>query len=448
MPPAATSEFTTFRTAFQERLNAAYPILIPRLEWTREQVLAHQRSRLRSLLRHVVATSPFHARRLAGIDLDSVDPTDLSAIPVMTKAQMMDELDDVFTDRELTRAEVEAALAATDGEPIVIRDRYMAYSTGGSSGVRGVFVLDLPALESFIGVITRGLVARLQAMGAQPRGGLPMAMIGARCAVHPTGSAQSLCVGGALPFRFLTVAVTDPLPDMVSALNEMRPAALFGYPTMLARLAEEHRAGRLHVKPAFVSSTSETLTPSLRAAIGGFGAPVINTFASTEGLVGASMPDDDVVRFAEDGCIVEIEEDRVLVTNLENRVQPLIRYELNDQLTEVSREGMLRARVHGRCDDLLRYGDLDVHPVVIRSELVRTPEVLDYQVRQTADGIDVAVLPARELDEEDLRVRLEDALETAGLDQPSVAVRVVANLDRDARTGKLARFLAVPPAAR
>jgi phenylacetate-coenzyme A ligase PaaK-like adenylate-forming protein len=269
-----------------------------------------------------------------------------------------------------------------------------------------------------------------------------MAMIGAGCAVHPTGSAQPLCVGGGLPFRFLTVAVTDPLPDIVAKLNDMRPAALFGYPTMLARLAEEHSAGRLQVQPAFITSTSETLTPALRAAIGGFGVPVIDTFASTEGLVGSSMPDDEVIRLAEDTCIVEIEDDRVLVTNLENRVQPLIRYELNDQFAEVSREGMLRARVHGRCDDLLRYDGVDVHPVAIRSELVRTPEVLDYQVRQTPDGIDVDVLPAGELDGEDLRLRLEEALETAGLDQPSVAVQAVDVLDRDPRTGKLARFIA------
>jgi phenylacetate-CoA ligase len=395
------------------------------------------------LLREAKASSPFHARRLAGIDPAGVDPTDLSALPVMTKAQMMEELDDVFTDRGLTRAEVEAALAATGDEPMIIRDRYMAYTTGGSTGVRGVFVLDVQAAVAFLGSITRGLVARLQAMGGAPPGGLPMAMIGAGCAVHPTGSAEGLCAGGGLPFRFLTVPVTDPLPDVVAALNDMRPAALFGYPTMLARLAEESRAGRLLVQPAFITSTSETLTPVLRAAIQGFGAPIVDTFASTEGLVGGSMPDGDVLRMAEDTCIVEVEEDRVLLTNLENTVQPLIRYELRDHFTVVPGDGLLRVRVQGRCDDMLRYRDADVHPVAIRSELVRTPEVLDYQVRQTADGIDVDVLPAGDLDAEDLRDRLEDALATAGLPQPRVGVRAVAGLGRDARTGKLARFVSL-----
>jgi phenylacetate-CoA ligase len=219
MSTAAAPQLAPFRDAVQEGLNAAYPELIPRLQWSREQVLAHQRQRLRSLLREAMEKSPFHARRLTGIDPDAIDPADLSALPVMTKAQMMDELDDVFTDRELTRAEVEAALAATTDEPVIIRDRYMAYTTGGSSGVRGVFVLDVPALTSFIGTITRGLAARLQAMGGPPPGGLRLAMVGAGCAVHPTGSAEPLSAGGGLPFHWKTVAVTDPIPEVVANIN-------------------------------------------------------------------------------------------------------------------------------------------------------------------------------------------------------------------------------------
>ena len=91
--------------------------------------------------------SPFHARRLAGIDPAEVDPTDLRALPVMTKAQMMDELDDVLTDRRLTRADVEETLAATGDESLVLHEDFIAFTSGGSSGVRGVFVLDLAAAD-------------------------------------------------------------------------------------------------------------------------------------------------------------------------------------------------------------------------------------------------------------------------------------------------------------
>src|SRR5207247_1234459 len=63
-------------------------------------------------------------------------------------------------------------------------------------------------------------------------------------------------------------------------------------------------------------------------------------YASTEGLTGSSRPDEVAIAFAEDGCIVELVDDdnrpvppgtpsaKVLVTNLYNRVQPLIRYDI------------------------------------------------------------------------------------------------------------------------
>jgi phenylacetate-coenzyme A ligase PaaK-like adenylate-forming protein len=421
----------------QRALVDSYPSLLARLEWDRERLLAHQRERLRELLRAAIAGSPFHARRLAGVDPDAVDPADLSSLPVMTKAEMMDELDDVLTDRRLTRADVEAALAATTDEPRPILDRYIAFTSGGSSGVRGVFVYDTRAAVGFVGPLSRELAANARAAG-----GLTVAMIGARSAVHPTGAAAALCAGDVMPMHFVGVPVTDPLPDVVARLEELQAPVLYGYPTMLARLAEERRAGRLLIDPAMITSSSEMLTPELRATIrDGFGVPIVDSYATTEGLSGKSAPDDDVVVLSEDTSIVEVEADRVLITNLENHVQPLIRYELRDVFTVVPGDGLLRVRVQGRCDDILRYGDVAVHPVVIRSELVRTPAVLDYQVRQTSNGIDVEVLARNGVDAEELRLRLADALDAAGLHRPSVAVRAVADLARDRRTGKLARFV-------
>src|SRR6185312_13783919 len=129
---------------------------------------------------------------------------------------------------------------------------------------------------------------------------------------------------------------------IVARLDELRPPMLFGYPTVLAQLG---RAG-LAYRPAAVMSTSETLTPELGAAI-------FNAYATTEGCTGGSGPDDDVIVLAEDTCIVEVLEDRVLITNLENRVQPLIRYELHDRFTVVSDDGLLRVRVEGRSEDVL-----------------------------------------------------------------------------------------------
>jgi phenylacetate-coenzyme A ligase PaaK-like adenylate-forming protein len=112
---------------------------------------------------------------------------------------------------------------------------------------------------------------------------------------------------------------------------------------------------------------------------------------------------------------------------------------------------MLRAAVRGRADDVLRYPGVDVHPHVIRSVLVQTPEVGDYQVRQTRRGIDVDVLTAPpasgasagagQVDTGQLDRRLTEALAAAGLRDPDVRVVVVAELARNPESGKIGRFV-------
>jgi hypothetical protein len=71
-----------------------------------------------------------------------------------------------------------------------------------------------------------------------------------------------------------------------------------------------------------------------------------------------------------------------------------------------------------------------VHPLVVRSVLVSTPEAVEYQVRQTPRGIDLAVIAPDGLDERSVAGRLTAALQRAGLAAPNVSVGRVAALDR------------------
>jgi phenylacetate-coenzyme A ligase PaaK-like adenylate-forming protein len=434
---------------------------LTRLSWGAERIQRAQRESLHKLLEHAAEHSPFHRRRLAGIDLKAVDPADLSALPVMTKTQMMDALDDVFTDRRLGRGDVESALAATAAEPVPILDDYIALVSGGCSGRRGVFVLDRAAVTSFATAVARqpvGTVLASDAPSQRPR----IAFVAAGSAVHATGMVAALTRGDDSPGRADLVPATLPLDEVVARLNVLQPPALSGYASMLARLAVEARAGRLQIAPAHVSSTSETLLPEMRSAIrDAFGVPVFDGFGSTEGLVGKTGPDDGVFVFNTDMCIVEVVDGqnrpvapgvpsaKVLVTNLYNPTQPLIRYELTDTFVrqpDAVDHGYLQACVGGRNDDVLHYDTVDVHPIAIRSVMVKTPEVIDYQVRQTRCGIDVFAVTTDGLHLDRLADRLRQALVDGGLRRPSVTVRPIERLDRHPITGKLRRFIPVTTA--
>jgi phenylacetate-CoA ligase len=166
-------------------------------------------------------------------------------------------------------------------------------------------------------------------------------MVAAASPVHSSGMGAATATGP--PIRMISAPATLPTATIVERLNTAQPPALIGHASKLAELAREQRTGRLRLRLAAVTSVSEMLTPEDRDAIGAaFGVPVTDMFVSTEGLVGHTEPGGLVFTFASDTCIAECVDEaghpvpdgtasaRVLITNLHNLTQPLIRYELTD----------------------------------------------------------------------------------------------------------------------
>jgi phenylacetate-coenzyme A ligase PaaK-like adenylate-forming protein len=439
---------------------AALPEHVTRLRSDHATVERLQAEGLSRLLDHAVQHSAFHRKRLSGIDLAAITPGDLSALPVMTKAEMMASLDDVLTDPRVTYDRAEQALSETVEIPVPIDDEFLAMATGGSSGRRAIIVYDRAALVGYLCCLARPMAARLQeVVGDGPLPTLTLAMVAAASPKHAT-QAMAHFAAGALPFRFDHVPATLPLPAIVERLNAIQPPALMGYSSMINRLALEQRAGRLQITPLSVSATSETLDNTMRATITeAFGIAPTNTFGSTEGLVGASAPGGEAIVFNSDQCIVELVDDdyqpvpygepstRILVTNLYNLAQPLIRYEITDRFQQVpdpDGTGLLNAIVHGRAEDVLQYGKVGVHPHAVTTVMVGANAVADYQVHQTATGLRLSVIADDTLDEAGLADALRSSLARAGLEDPTVEVQRVDELERNEKTGKVRRFTPLP----
>jgi phenylacetate-coenzyme A ligase PaaK-like adenylate-forming protein len=445
-----SSGFDDFRDRAQAALFASIPEHVDRLGWDAGRIAAWQRDRLRVLLRRATDASPFHARRLAGIAPETFEPDQLPELPVMTKAEMMDAFDDVATDRRVSRASAEAALAATTTTPQPIDGQFLVLASGGSSGLRGLFAFDTAAFAEFGATLMRSTMARLAAVGGPPPGGVRIAMVGAGSAIHATGAAPRVLAGS--PVEFVPVPVTQPLEDIVGALNELQSVGLYGYPSILVQLAHEQASGRLRIHPLSVTSMSETLRPHQRSRIReAFGVPIGNTYGSTEGLVGVSAPDDVALTFASDCCITElVDEDNrpvapgqtasaVLVTNLFNLTQPLIRYRLDDRFVRRPNpeNGHLRAEVEGRASELLRVGESTIHPLAVASPLTACAEVVDFHIQATGEAVHVAVVAPDGADTTALESAIVDSLRATGVPDPRVVLEVVDALHRHPQTGKL-----------
>ena len=444
--PAATERL---RERAAAELAARLPDHLGRLSWDRARLAAHQRDRLRELLAHAAANSPFHARRLAGIDIDRFEVADLPRLPVMTKTEMMSQFDDVVTDRRVRLRSVQVHLDASTARASLLLDDFVCLASGGSSGLRGVFVQTAGAYMDFLASFIRPGVAK---GGAQPDG-FVAAVVAAASPIHSSALAAAI-MGG--PVRLTPVPATLPLGEITERLNALAPPVLIGYPTMLALLAAEQRAGRLRIAPAAVTASSEQLTDEDRAAItAAFGVPVTDQFASTEGLAGYSDPGGQVLTFATDMCLAEpvtadgepvppgTAADKVLVTNLHNLTQPLIRYELTDRFVRYPDDlgGRLRAAVDGRADSVFRYGDVGVHPITFYSVLESPEAITEFQVRQTQRGVIIDVVADGYVDQAALGDAIRHGLARCGLTAPEVAVRAVTFIERHPETGKVLRFL-------
>ncbi len=98
--------------------------------------------------------------------------------------------------------------------------------------------------------------------------------------------------------------------------------------------------------------------------------------------------------------------ERILVTNLYNPTLPLIRYEVTDEVRVIPGPcpcGSVLRRIadpQGRLDDTFAYPDgTTVHPHVFRDVLGQHPTLVEYQVRQTPRGADIAIVTAGPTDE-------------------------------------------------
>ena len=447
------------RAAHLQAVAAALEDHTARLGWTREQIERHRDRRLRMLLAYARERSPFHARRLSGLDLSHVSVADLASLPVMTKSEAQFEWDSIVTDRGLNRDRVERIIAEQQWFSYTPED-YQVFSSGGSSGVRGVYVWDW---DLFVSVACLAWRTQARAERRESAPGMAARLAVLEAGVPPHASTPLFDVPTGQGMETVVIAAGAPFDEVLNAVADAQPTHLVGYPSVIGRLARAAAAGTLQCRPVRVSTNSEPLLDEDRQAITeAWHAPIHNLWGSTEIGVqavgcgigeGLHVCEDEVVleRVDEDGRPVGPDEPaaRTLATGLANRTFPFIRYDLGDDVTWLSGPcecGSAFARVAdigGRRDDDFQYGSITVPASAFRHVLGIDPRVSEYQVTQTTTGADIVTVGRP--DAAGLTTSLIASMRRYGLVDPTVDVRVVDRIARHAASGKLRRFIALPP---
>jgi putative adenylate-forming enzyme len=317
--------------------------------WTRSAgraaIDAASCSRLDALVQFARERSPFYRDAYRGLPARRLDAAEL---PVVTKATLMARFDDWATAPEIKLRAVLAFLA--DRKQIGERflGRYIIWKSSGSTGEPGIYVQDRDALATFDALMAVHMdPARYAAQHSWPlfvRGGRAALIAATGDHFASIASWQRLCQSS--PWMAARgFSILDPLPRLVAELNAYQPVFLASYPTMLALLAEERMAGRLKINPVNLWSGGECLLPGTRAAIErAFGCRVVNEYGASECMSIAYGCREGWLHVNADWVVLEPVDDdyrptpagepsrTVLLTNLANRVQPIIRYDLGDSI--------------------------------------------------------------------------------------------------------------------
>ena len=448
------SDYARIRAAHLDAVSAALEDHVDRLDWSAEQINRYRERRLRSLLAYARERSPFYADRLRGLDVSTATVADLASIPMLTKDQAQGQWDAVVTTPDLNRDGAERILNEQSWFSYTPADQQV-FSSGGSSGVRGVYVWDW---QFFIS--TACLAWRMQARAERRGRSEPDARLAVLCAgVPPHASTPLFDVPTVAGMRTDVIEAGAPFDEVLAVVQQCAPTHLVGYASVIGRLARASLAGDLKIRPCRVSTNSEPLLGEDREAIvKAWGAPLHNLWGSTEIGVqavgcghgdGLHICEDEVILERVDGTGAPVAPDepavRTLATGLTNRTFPFVRYDLGDEIALISEPcpcGSAFARVadiSGRRDDDFVYGSHSVPASAFRHVLGTDPHIVEYQVLQTEAGAEVLVVSSGDV--HSLEPALVSALQRHGIAEPSIRVRAVETLARHRASGKLKRFV-------
>lgn len=387
-----------------------------RFQWSdRDAIRRHRQDKLRTLVAHAYGSVPYYRALFdgAGVDPASIQTLeDLPKIPVTTKKDLQS-----------------AGLTATTSSAIP-RGSFLSETTSGSTGRPFTLCFDRRWKS-----LQRGLFLRALTTAGYRPGQRIMMLTGPEDKRLPSWSG------------WRHVSFDTPSSAVLEELERFRPHVLYGWVTPLRALANQvAKSPASGHAPRAVVTTAEGLDQATRQTLrSAFRAEVFDVYGLTEmGVVAWECESHTGYHLAEDASIVEFlplasggSEARLVMTNLELRAMPLIRYDPGDLGVAGSPEpcGCGRtfarlSRVDGRAVDCLRLHDgRIVSPYELTLALEGVKGLDRYQVIQhRLDELNVRFESSRPSDPKIAEAALRAIRSVVG-DRVRVDVRREASLD-------------------
>ena len=434
-----------------------------------DALVARQQSRLTNLLDAAVRGSRIYRERLQGT---TPGTTPLSALPTVSRDELMARFDDWVTDPQLKLPELRAFTADPQRIGEAYLDRYLIWESSGTGHQPGIFVQDARAMAVYdaLEALRRSTPRPLQRWFDPLLMADRIAFVGATSGHFASiVSMQRLRqLNPWMAHALQCFSILQSTGTLVAQLNAFAPTVIATYPTVAALLADEACRGTLHFFPKEIWTGGETLSPAVRQRVESvLGCTVRNSYGASEFLSIGWECGHGQMHVNTDWLILEPVDDKgrpvppgqpscsTLLTNLANHVQPLIRYDLGDQITmhqERCQCGLSLPVIDvlGRRDDSLvmagQNGQLvTLLPLALTTVLEDEAGVFDFQLRQHDEKTLVLRLELHDVEAAPVVARCRSALEKFAVTQELVPIHVVVELGQAVprgRSGKAQRVVA------
>ena len=436
-------------------------------------MLRVQERRWRSLMRFALATSPFYRRHLSGLDPDRCAYTD---IPPITKSQLTANWDEIVPDPRLRMDRLRAFLSDRRNWGTLYCGRWMVSESSGTMGSPATLPQDVVALDWMHAVhsVRNGPLPDKASLPPWHPFKRRLRLASFICTRAPFSSAAIFKTRPWVSSLFHThhpIPIDTPWHEVIERLNRIQPDVLLLYASMLERLAHAQLEGSLQLKfshpAATISTGGDALSPGIRALCKqAFGIEPLDTYGATEcPIIARQWHGVDRMLLMEDLAVFEAVDrsghpaaenelsDHVMVTPLNNRAVPLLRFRLDDCVrVGPVQPGWPFRRIEemvGRTSMIFEFRVPEQRVAVgmnLMGRWYNHPQLTAYQLKQVSkQDIQCAFIAQPGQDAQgiaaSIAAEMRAALDTAGCRAVQCRAVAVTSLEKHPRSGKTERYI-------
>jgi putative adenylate-forming enzyme len=379
-----------------------------------EAIKQYQEEQLQSHLSHIVPLSPFYQKRFEPYSF-----SEWRKLSVMDKSIMMDSFDELNTVGIKKEEAFKIALASEESRDFssTLKNVTVGLSSG-TSGNRGLFLVSQEEQARWAGNILGKIYPTSLFFGKKQT----IAFF-----LRANSNLYNSVNNPKVAFHFFDLL--EEMEKHIERLNRYQPTILIAPSSMLRILAQAKKEGKLSIQPIKIVSVAEALNTEDKAEIEEvFEQTVHQVYQCTEGFL-AYTCSHGTLHVNEDLVIIEKEyldkENRKfvpIITDFTRTSQPIIRYRLNDVLTEGEAcscgcHFMTLKQIDGRCDDLfygvkIKSGETRIlFADFIRRAIISASDVsLEYKVKQLSMKEIVVELLLPEEEREQVQMKIKNNL--------------------------------------